>query len=237
MASIFERVINVIDNFDSYNHIEQIANLSSRVKTIRTEVTNRVRKDFEESFGNPFTKMNVQHGSDLCRMVDVLDDKVKMDLIKWFLKHELSEYGVLFEENQENSWLDKIDRRYSWIKRNLGEFEEKFSKIFPTHWDMSERLAVEFCEITKKELTNVMLKRKLEIDNKLLIFAIQRTINFEQLLTKRFLGRTISDPMAFSLTQQNGEINKTADDFRPFIGIISQCFDAYFEIYANFTDQ
>ena len=102
---------------------------------------------------------------------------------------------------------------------------------------MSERLAVEFCEITKKELANVMLKRKLEIDNKLLIFAIQRTINFEQLLTKSFLGRTISDPMAFSLSQQNGEITKTADDFRPFIGIISQCFDAYFEVYANFTDQ
>lgn len=240
MASIFERVINVIDHFEQYNHIEQIANLSSRVKTIRTETTSRVRKDFEESFSNPFTKMNVQHGSDLCRMVDVLDIKVKIDLIKWFLKHELSEYGVLFEENQENSWLDKIDRRYSWIKKSLGEFEEKFGKIFPSHWDMSERLAVEFCEVTKKELANVMLKRKLEIDNKLLIFAIQRTTHFEQLLTKRFLGRTISDPMGFSLVQQNGDENsnsKIADDFKPFIGIISQCFDAYFDIYANFTDQ
>ncbi len=52
---------------------------------------------------------------------------------------------------------------------------------------MSERLAFEFCEMTRKELSNVMAKRKLEIDNKLLIFSIQRTIAFEQLLTKRWL--------------------------------------------------
>lgn len=51
----------------------------------------------------------------------------------------------------QNSWLDRIDRRYSWIKKTLTEFEEKFGKIFPAHWDMSERLAVEFCEITKLE--------------------------------------------------------------------------------------
>ena len=81
--------------------------------------------------------------------MDVLDAKLKNELIKWFLKQELAEYSVLFEENQENSWLDKIDRRYSWIKKTLTEFEEKFNKIFPSHWDMSERLAVEFCELTK----------------------------------------------------------------------------------------
>ena len=90
--------------------------------------------------------------------------------------------------------MDKIDRRYSWIKKQLGDFEEKFNKIFPLHWDMSERMAFEFCEITRKELTNITQKRKLEIDNKLLTFAIQRTTNFEQLLTKRFLGRSIPKP-------------------------------------------
>ena len=38
MAVIFERVFNVIDHFEQYNHIEQIANLSNRVKTIRNEL-------------------------------------------------------------------------------------------------------------------------------------------------------------------------------------------------------
>jgi vacuolar protein sorting-associated protein 53 len=37
----------------------------------------------------------------MCKLVDVLDAKMKNDLIKWFIKQELNEYIVLFEENQE----------------------------------------------------------------------------------------------------------------------------------------
>lgn len=57
MAITFEQVINVIDHFDSYNHIEQVANLSSRVKKIKNELSVRVRKEFETTFSNPFTKV------------------------------------------------------------------------------------------------------------------------------------------------------------------------------------
>lgn len=103
-AAIFQRVINVIDHFEPYLHIEQISDLSNRVKKIKTELCVKVKQDFETSFSNPFTKLNVQHGSNICKIVDVLDAKMMDDLIKWFLKQELKEYGVLFEENQENSW-------------------------------------------------------------------------------------------------------------------------------------
>ncbi len=47
------------------------------------------------------------------------------------------------------AWLDKIDRRYAWIKRTLVEFEEKFGGMFPPSWEVSERICVEFCEITR----------------------------------------------------------------------------------------
>lgn len=229
MAAVFERVINVIDHFEPYLHIEQITDLSNRVKKIKSQLCMKVKNDFETSFSNPFTKLNVQHGSDICKIVDVIDKKMMEDLIKWFLTQELKEYSVLYEENEEVSWLDKIDRRYSWCKRSLTEFEGKFGEIFPKHWDMSERMAFEFCEMTRKELTNIMAKRKIEIDNKLLIFAIQRTAKFEQLLTERFLGR--------SIPRSKDQIHIPDDDWKPFLGLISQCFDAHFDIFINFTDQ
>jgi vacuolar protein sorting-associated protein 53 len=72
-----------------------------------------------------------------------------------------------------------------------------------------------------------MSKRKLEIDNKLLTFAIQRTTTFEQLLTKSFLGRSIQKPTTESIRDE---------DWKPFLGMISQCFDAHFDVYLNFTD-
>ena len=87
--------------------------------------------------------------------------------------------------------MDKIDRRYAWIKRTLVEFEEKFGQMFPPSWEVSERICVEFCEITRKELSRIMGKRVAEIEVKLLLFAIQRTTNFEVLCAKRFSGRTL----------------------------------------------
>ena len=91
------------------------------------------------------------------------------------------------------AWLDKIDRRYAWIKRTLVDFEEKFGHIFPSSWDVSERICVEFCEITRRELSRIMGKRAVEIDVKLLLFAIQRTTSFETLISKRFPGNTLQE--------------------------------------------
>ena len=47
------------------------------------------------------------------------------------------------------AWLDKIDRRYAWIKRFLVDFEEKFGRLFPPSWEVSERICVEFCDVTR----------------------------------------------------------------------------------------
>lgn len=103
----------------------------------------------------------------------------------------MQEYAHLFDENQDFAWLDKIDRRYAWIKKHLLDFESKFSTIFPQDWEISERIAVQFCHVTREDLTKLMNKRRSEIDVKLLLYAIQRTSNFESLLAKRFIGSTL----------------------------------------------
>ena len=40
-----------------------------------------------------------------CEVVNVLDPKVKRDLLSWFVKLQLSEYLVLFAEDQDVSSL------------------------------------------------------------------------------------------------------------------------------------
>lgn len=99
----------------------------------------------------------------------------------------------MFDENQDFAWLDKIDRRYAWIKKHLLDFESKFGTIFPQDWEISERIAVQFCHVTREDLTKLMHKRRSEIDVKLLLYAIQRTSNFESLLAKRFSGITLEN--------------------------------------------
>lgn len=114
-------------------------------------------------------------------------------MLTWFVGIQLQEYAHLFDENQDFAWLDKIDRRYAWIKKHLLDFESKFATIFPQDWEISERIAVQFCHVTREDLTKLMHKRRSEIDVKLLLYAIQRTSNFESLLAKRFSGVTLEN--------------------------------------------
>ena len=59
--------------------------------------------------------------------------------------------------------------------------------MFPSDWEMSERIAVEFCQITRKDLEKAMFKRQREIDTKLLLHGVQKTYNFEALLSRRYV--------------------------------------------------
>uniref|UniRef100_A0A8D3DTH3 Vps53 N-terminal domain-containing protein n=1 Tax=Scophthalmus maximus TaxID=52904 RepID=A0A8D3DTH3_SCOMX len=154
------------------------------------------------------------------------------------------------------AWLDKIDRRYAWIKRQLVDYEEKYGRMFPEEWCMTERIAVEFCHITKVELAKVMRTRAKEIEVKLLLFAIQRTTNFEGLLAKRFTGCTLTDqkrkesPLHSTnpfLEDEPGEDvahfpllsqpRKPKAPDNPFHGIVSKCFEPHLYVYIESQDK
>uniref|UniRef100_A0A672Z4Z6 Vps53 N-terminal domain-containing protein n=1 Tax=Sphaeramia orbicularis TaxID=375764 RepID=A0A672Z4Z6_9TELE len=153
------------------------------------------------------------------------------------------------------AWLDKIDRRYAWIKRQLVDYEEKYGRMFPEEWCMTERIAVEFCHITRTELAKVMRTRAKEIEVKLLLFAIQRTTNFEGLLAKRFTGCTLTDKRPESpldptnpfLEDEPGEdvVTEKDEDLprkpkapdNPFHGIVSKCFEPHLYVYIESQDK
>ena len=59
--------------------------------------------------------------------------------------------------------------------------------------EVSERIVVEFCSLTKTELSKIMVSRRTEIDVKLLLYAINKTCQFEDLLGKRFNGSTLPE--------------------------------------------
>ncbi|KAI2580371.1 VPS53 isoform 11 [Pan troglodytes] len=160
------------------------------------------------------------------------------------------------------AWLDKIDRRYAWIKRQLVDYEEKYGRMFPREWCMAERIAVEFCHVTRAELAKIMRTRAKEIEVKLLLFAIQRTTNFEGFLAKRFSGCTLTDgtlkklespppstnpfledeptPEMEELATEKGDLDqpkKPKAPDNPFHGIVSKCFEPHLYVYIESQDK
>ncbi|XP_028396416.1 vacuolar protein sorting-associated protein 53 homolog isoform X2 [Dendronephthya gigantea] len=238
VSNLLQGVLNVLDHFKKYSGIPQIAELADRVKTIQHELGTQVLTDFEEALSARGVKPPAGPNSllaEACQVVCVLDIKVREDLIKWFVKLQLDEYVQLFSDTQEVGWLDKIDRRYSWLKRALVKFEEDFKGTFPPEWHVEEKICEEFCHITKDDLGKTMSARTDEIDVKLLLFAIQRTTTFEGFLAKRFAG---------SLYETNqpktgeGEKNKIAASKESrFLGLISRCFEPHLHVYIDSQDK
>lgn len=103
------------------------------------------------------------------------------------------------------------------------EFEDRLGNMFPQNWEVSERIAVQFCHNTREELAKIMAKRRNEIDVKLLLYAIQKTSAFESLLSKRFTGITLE--------------GVTETDKSPFNRLIGQCFIPHLEIYIESVDR
>ncbi|KAJ0063451.1 hypothetical protein NL108_002704, partial [Boleophthalmus pectinirostris] len=264
VANLLQGVVNVLEHFQKYMGIPQIRQLSERVKAAQSELGTQILADFEEAFPSQGSKRpggpsNVLR--DACLVANVLDPRIKQEIIKKFIRQHLSEYLVLFQENQDVAWLDKIDRRYAWIKRQLVDYEEKYGRMFPEEWCMTERIAVEFCHITRVELAKVMRTRAKEIEVKLLLFAIQRTTNFEGLLAKRFTGCTLTDttpgkrpespldPTNPFLEDEPGEdVGGEKDDDlsrprkpkapdNPFHGIVSKCFEPHLYVYIESQDK
>uniref|UniRef100_A0A8C8J7D0 Vacuolar protein sorting-associated protein 53 homolog n=2 Tax=Oncorhynchus TaxID=8016 RepID=A0A8C8J7D0_ONCTS len=263
VANLLQGVVNVLEHFHKYMGIPQIRQLSERVKVAQSELGTQILADFEEAFPAQGSKRaggpsNVLR--DACLVANVLDPRIKQEIIKKFIRQHLSEYMVLFQENQDVAWLDKIDRRYAWIKRQLVDYEEKYGRMFPEEWCMTERIAVEFCHITRTELAKVMRTRAKEIEVKLLLFAIQRTTNFEGLLAKRFSGCTLTDgpgvkkpetPLESTNPFLEDEIGEDGSEMEedldrpkkhkapdnPFHGIISKCFESHLYVYIESQDK
>lgn len=164
---------------------------------------------------------------------------------------QLQEYQQLFHENQDIAWVDKIDKRYAWLKRHLLEFEEKLGNIFPMDWEISERITVQFCSVTSDELGKLMSKRKHEMHVKLLLFAINKTQQFEQLLGKRFNGLTVSEGNPSANVSTDSKVAQGQEDTisldgnkdigsiikTPFTDLIGKCFKPFLDIYTDSIDK
>jgi len=258
-ALLLQGLLEVLSHFKNYQNIPQIKELSDQVESLKRELGDQIIKDFEVAMTgeNVGAAGGSKQLAEACLVVSVLEPRVKRNLVSWFIQLQMKEYTILFSTGEDDAWLDKVDRRYNWLKKHLIEFEERYGPLFPPDWEMSERIAAEFCRVTRVDLGRLLKQRQSEVDTKLLLHAIQKTASFESLLSRRFSGVTLnttSQLEAVNNTQGGFEVstnpfgepveeftmnssNYQAINLTPFKGIISQCFEPYLHIYLEAQDR
>lgn len=259
--------------------------MSVKVKQIQEKLATQITADVHNTLMSPSgsssqppaDKLSLAQLKDAFSVVSVLEDqKVKADLLKWFICEyfisalfrlsnqmklspfffsifsialQLQEYEQLFHESDDIAWIAKIDKRYAWLKRHLLDFENRLGKVFPVDWEVSERITIQFCLMTRDSLAALMQKRRTEIDVKLLLYAISKTQQFELLLAKRFNGLILASmnitkqcrtPKIVSIDDKPinpMDTDASQIDDSPFIGLIGICFEPFLDIYTDSIDR
>ncbi|TKR77009.1 hypothetical protein L596_018061 [Steinernema carpocapsae] len=184
IAAELPTVLNVLQLFDGYNEVKQIRALTEEVRKLKDNLSSQLNVELRRKFQTGIFDDSV---TDMCRVVSVLGDPLQNSLMQYYIDQQLSEYCVLFAEAEDIAWIDKIDQRYRWYVSKLTEFEKSgMSKVFPADWEMGRRITREYCKNTRDMLQLLINRRLGELDWKLLANAINHTIMFESLLTRRF---------------------------------------------------
>lgn len=249
-AKTLQGILDVLKHFSRFRHIPHILRLVTEIEEVCARLGAQILADFYATFDlknvatPPLTSAQIHLLAEACLVLSILEPKYKRELLAWFVDSELSEYRTLFAENQDIAWLDKVDKRFAWLKKHLIVFEEKIGFLFPPSWEVSECIAVEFCRLTRRELVKVMNNRSLELDVAVLLPAISKATAFEKLLSQRFTGVTLTSGQFASGSGSAGNLAKKSSGGgggggggNPFSGLITVCFENYLNIYVEAQDR
>ena len=218
-ANVLSAMLNVLEHFEQYKEIGRIMELNTKVEDIREQLATQITLEFKKAFRRPELDRdaNVATLSESCAVMDVLGAPVKEKFVGWFVNLQLRDYRSTFGPQEEAAWLDKIDRRYAWLKRQLAAYNESCQEVFPENWHLAEVIADRFVEITKEELTQIIAERRDQLDVKLLLFAMKKSSEFESYLVQKFPSREYveeepepeADPRGRASTMERGDRRPT----------------------------
>jgi vacuolar protein sorting-associated protein 53 len=137
-----------MSHFKSYRSVDQIAHLSRSISTLKASLENQITTDFHTTFPQP-PPTQIHTLAESCLVIDVLGDESRDRLITWYCNLQLKEYRNVFRGNEEAGGLDNSSRRYAWLRRILGTYDEEHAQIFPLHWRVNEALCKAFCDTTR----------------------------------------------------------------------------------------
>ncbi|KAJ3177891.1 Vacuolar protein sorting-associated protein 53 [Geranomyces variabilis] len=230
-ASQLVQVINqLLAHFKSYRGVGQIATLLDSVSQLQQDIRKQIFRDFEGGFFGGALRTQIGQLSDACLVINVLEGDARKGLIEWYCETHLKDYRNIFRLNSEVAGLGDVSRRYAWLKRLLKTHDEEHAVIFPPEWKVAETLCDSFCQDTRRDLSDALVKADQSMDVKIMLQALQKTMEFEGNLEKRFGRRNLEQE---GLPAEDGQPHKSSKYYK----VISSVFDPYLRHYIEMEDK
>lgn len=255
-AGQLEAVTQLCSHFEAYKDVPKIRELQDKFQSVKQGLKSHIFSDFS-SLGTSAVKESGQQMAqlaDACLAVDALEPSVREELLHSFCSKELVAYQQTFQ-GSDVARLEKVERRYAWIKRHLKANEDVW-KIFPPAWRVPYLVCMQFCKITRAQLMEILDGARDKPEVATLLQALQRTLEFEDDLAERFgaakeragdgdasdLSSSLQEqPGAASSQEPNGTDGQVAREALAaaaasrfsFKGTISSAFEPYLTVYVE----
>lgn len=227
---------------------------------MKRQLDHQITDEFREAFVQPepdTSVCDIRQLTEACLVLDVLGEESKQKIVTWFVNLQLRDYKTEFHQSKGMAWLDKIDKRFAWLKRTLASYRETCADIFPKDWHMAEVISTRFCEITRDEMQRLVTERRDQLEVQILMFALKKSTEFETWLASRFPSREweeVTEEAADGGASEEGEemtsggrrasqrYGKGKDPavekpqkLKPshFIGRLTKIFEGYMDVYVE----
>eukprot|EP00828_Plagiopyla_frontata_P010156 TRINITY_DN1532_c0_g1_i3.p1 TRINITY_DN1532_c0_g1~~TRINITY_DN1532_c0_g1_i3.p1 ORF type:complete len:676 (-),score=86.16 TRINITY_DN1532_c0_g1_i3:49-1836(-) len=214
--------------FKKYEKVQQIAEIYQEKDSIVRDLKFQIEEDLK-NYGKGRTQLTSEQLQDACMVVEAIGMEFKNQIVKRMCDILLRPYEDVFLQ-PENCQLEQTERRYSWLWRQLKEFDMNFSGIFPQYWGMHCYIIYEFCSITRLQLTQILESRN-QHDVNVLMKALQITIGFENKIAE-----DMKKKYAVYLEKAQGEEREqdfSIQSLPKFRGSISITFEPYLLPYIE----
>ncbi|KAF6004537.1 Vacuolar protein sorting-associated protein 53 [Cyanidiococcus yangmingshanensis] len=139
-----------------------------------------------------------------CVLADALENGTREAVVNAFLVRRVRLYEDVFgARDSDLTPIETFERSFAWIRRELRAFDEHWSEVFPTSWQMPMALSASLGDALRRIAHRDLEEGKVDVAQ--LLRALQITIEFEAELTRR-----LNAPLTWSLKHAYGKLSTKA---------------------------
>ncbi|EKX52319.1 vacuolar protein sorting 53 [Guillardia theta CCMP2712] len=242
-ANLLEAMTQLAANFDAFKNVPKVCELLASVRALRSQLQAQVLEEFKLHINVTMPEDVSCMLKDAAQVVCVLGQGLILKLVKWFSDKELGEYENLFDPSKHPAGLESVEKRFAWLRRWLRSFSFSYGEVMPSSWEVPRVVSEEFCHRTRNHLAQLLQKKSKEMDVRLLMHVIQKTIEFEQELSGRFFVAGVEAEAEGKAGEGEGASNEGRMKFAVNCGsenrrsafdrIISRVFKPYMSLFLK----
>ncbi|EKX74173.1 conserved hypothetical protein [Theileria equi strain WA] len=222
---------------DPLKNAPPVAKLIQKCDSLFEKLEEQLIEDLETALGLKMSELmddNLPEINNMCVCADALGDSVRKHISQKFSSKLSQDYQNMFYLAFDLKTTDGINHRFSWIRRSINDFDDKYGESMPSSWGIQVSSTWLCMKKLRDQLGDILRESHQTLGANSVLSSLLRCKEFEEELDCRLSQYTNenaqspeSAPIEFpEALQLNSKVTEKKIH-KPFKGILSRCFESY----------